>query len=419
MTSHARSGNRESGRPGSPADAARWTPLLFIDRTFGPFFWAKMLSNVGMWVHSIAAAIVVYQLTRSAFLVGMVSVAQFAPPLLLTPWAGVYADRGDRRRQLVLGRCVSAIGVGSLAVWIVTFGLDTRTGAAAVILTALISGLGIAIGVPAEHALIPALVRPTELQAAVALNAIPLTVARTGGPALGAFLVATTPPATAFALAASLHLLFVLVVSIIPIRNMDRPPNPDHGVLGGLRYLRQHRWAAALIVGVTTIGIGSEPVITLMPAIAEVYTDDPRLVGVLASSFGGGAGLAFFLLAVGRRYLWLPRLGTLGLLMLATSMGGVLVSPTPTSAGISLAVGGVGMTFALTSMTTLLQQRVPEALRGRMMALWAVAFLGSRPLAAAATGGLADAVSLRFSLATVVLIVLIGALISRPGRMAN
>lgn len=390
---------------------------LLADPTFGPFFAGKLLSTIGMWVHNIAAAIVVFELTRSALLVGMVSVAQFTPQLVLTPWSGARADRSDRRRQLLAGRLVTASGSGGLVVWILLVGLDGDLGAAAVIGAALIVGIGFSLGGPAMNAVLPALVRPNELPNAVALNSVPFTIARAAGPAIGAGLVTSVGPVVAFGVAAVTNLLFAVVLALITIRPVDRPIARDGSVRAGLRHLRADPVMAALLIGVATIGVGADPVITLTPAIADGFGADARLVGTLASSFGIGAGLAFLVLGVARRRFGLVRLGGGGLGLLAAGTVGLAAAPVAAAAVAAMVVGGAGMTFSLTSLTTLIQQRVPEELRGRMMALWAVAFLGSRPLTAGITGAVADAIAVEAALVLVAVVVTAGALACRPTRL--
>jgi MFS family permease len=406
----------ESGT--GPSEPPRSTLRVLTDRTFGSFFAAQVLSTMGIWIHNIAAAILVYELTRSALMVGLVSVAQFAPQLLFTPISGAHADRGDRRRQMVLGRLVTAVGSGGLAVWIVTLGVVGPAGAITVIAAAFIVGTGYSIGNPAMHAIVPALVRPSELASAVALNSLPFTIARAAGPALGALLAASIGAAWAFAMAAVSHVTFAVVLALLTIRPVERAPSKDSRVRAGLRYVRRRPGLFALLLGVATIGIGADPVITLTPPIADALGAGAGLVGALASAFGIGAGVAFLVLGRAQRWLGLPRLGVTGLGLLGGSMLAVALSPTPGASLTALGVGGVGMTFALTSQTTMIQQLVSEEFRGRVMALWSVAFLGSRPLAAAMNGAIADTFSLEAALTLVAVLVAGGAWLTRPTRLS-
>jgi MFS family permease len=389
---------------------------LLFDRTFGPYFAGKLLSTIGVWVHNIAAAIVVWELTRSAFLVGAVSVGQFLPQLILTPLSGAHADRGDRRRQIILGRFVTAAGSLGLVVWSAVVGLDGTVGAAAVIVAATVVGIGFAVGGPAMQALLPALVRPAELPTAIAVSSMPFTIARASGPAIGAVLVASVSPSVAFSLAAATNLLFAAIIWRLPIRHVERPASKDSRVRAGWRYVRSDAAMTALLLGVVTIGFGADPVITLTPSIAADLGAGSSLVGVLASAFGVGAGLAFVVLGRVRTWLGLPTLGTTGIATMAVGMATLAAAPTQAVAVGALLLAGAGMTFSLTSLTTLIQQQVPEDLRGRVMALWAVAFLGSRPIAAATSGSIADATSATVSLLLVVAILVVGAVVARPSR---
>jgi MFS family permease len=398
---------------------ARGSLALLADPVFGPFFAGKLLSTAGIWIHNIVAAILAFQLTRSAFVVGLVSVAQFAPQLLFAPLSGAVADRGDRRKQLVLGRLIAAAGSGGLALWIALVGVDGLPGAAPVVGAALVVGVGFVVGGPAMHALLPTLVRPGELAAAIALNSVPFTVARAGGPALGALVAASAGPEFAFAIAAAANLAFALVMLWLPIGGRPvQEPGADRSVRAGLRHLKVDPTLVLLLVGVGAIGIGADPAITLTPPLSDGFGRGSELVGVFASSFGVGAGLAFVVLSPARRWLGLPLLGTVGLALLATGMLALIVTPVAWLAVLAFGVGGTGMTFSLTSLSTQMQERLPDGLRGRVMALWSVAFLGSRPFAAAINGAIADAWSVDAALVVVAAVLLLAAWLCRPTRLA-
>lgn len=396
---------------------ARGSLRLLGDPTFGPFFVGQLLATAGVWVHNIAAAIVVYELTRSAALVGAVSIAQFGPQLLLASWSGAMADRGDRRRQVVWGRLVTVLGSGGLALWIATIGLDGVPGALAVVAAALVVGIGFALGGPAMQALIPSLVRPSELASGVTLSAAPFTLARAGGPAIGALIVTTAGPAAAFAVAAASNLAFAVLVMVLAIPHVERSPASDGSVRAGFRHIRGDGAVLALLLGACTVGIGADPVITLSPPIADALGGGSRLVGWLASAFGIGAVLAFPLLGWLRRRAGLPRMASGGLLVMAAGLGLLALAPVAWLALGAMGIAGVGITLAVTSLSTQLQQRSPEHLRGRIMAVWLIAFLGSRPLAAGVNGGIADVLSPAAALAVVVGVLVGGAWLVRPARI--
>ncbi|MPZ88615.1 MAG: MFS transporter [Nitriliruptorales bacterium] len=414
-------GVRQVAGPEHPAGAepARGTVRLLLDRTVGPYFAAKVLASMGIWIHNVVAAIVVYQVSGSALLVGAVSIAQFTPQVFLAPWMGAVADRGDRCGQVVAGRLGTAAGSGALAVWIAVIGLEGPRGAAAVIAAALVVGIGFAVSGPAMHALEPALARPSELPVVITIATSPFTVARAAGPALGALLLVIAGPAVAFGVASSCQLAFAFVVWRLRLRSVVRPESSDGSVLAGVRYLRRDAAVALLLIGVTGVGFGVDPVITLSPPLAAGYGAGAELVAAMASAFGAGAAVTVFLLGPVRRRFSQSRIGSAGLGVLAASMAAVAASPTSALAVAFLFVGGMGMMGAITSLTTQIQQRVPEELRGRVMALWSVCFVGSRPLAAAINGAIADLWSPEAALVVLAALLAAAAILARPSRIAR
>lgn len=389
---------------------------LLVDRRIGPYFAAKLVSNVGVWIHNVVAAVLMYELTRSALLVGLVSVCQFTPQLVLAPYAGALADRGRRQLQAVAGRALSALGSALLAVSLLAVGPE-RAGPAMVLVSASVVGLGFALGTPAMHALVPSLVRRDELGSLITIDTTPMTIARSVGPALGALLLTLSGPVTAFAVAATFQLALAIVVSGFRLPPTPQPNGGDRSALGGFRYLRVDPTVGLLLLSVVGIGLGVDPVITLTPAVADQLGGNARLVASMASAFGLGAASTPLFLGWLRKRWQDPSLGRAGLLLLAGGMGMLGLSPVAWTAVVSLYLGGVGMMLSITCVTTQLQRRLPEELRGRIMGLWTVAFIGSRPLAATINGALADLFSVQVAL-TVLAAGLIGiAYLARPARV--
>jgi len=399
--------------PKHESEPARRVPELLRDRTFGPYFVGQIVATMGVWIHNVAAAIIVWELTRSTALVAAITIGQFVPQILLTPWSGARADRADRRRQLVAGTAITAMGTGLLAAWSAGPGLNGTTGAYAVVVTATVVGTGFAIGGPAAQALMPSLVRRSELTTAIAISAVPMTVARALGPAIGALLVTTVGPTITFSVVTVLQ----IVHGVMMFRRTTAPGNGtrrDTRILGAVSYLGRDRPMGYLLVGVTIVGLGVDPVITLTPAFADALGGGGDIVGLLTTAFGVGAILGFLVQPRLRRRMGLERSATTGLVVLAAGLAPLALVSAATMAVVPLMIAGTGMTLSLTAFTTAIQQRVPDALRGRIMALWSIAFLGSRPLAAALSGVLSDVAGEDIALAAAVLIILAGAVLSRP-----
>lgn len=400
----------------SRPELPRSTFRVLLDPNFGAYFGAKVVAAVGVWVSNIVAAVMVFGMTRSALLVGAVSVAQFLPQVMLGPIAGSRADRGDRLRLMVIGRLISAAGAGALTIWVAAVGVEGLPGSAPVIGAAFVIGVGFAISSSAMHAILPALVRPSELSTAVALDGTPHTIARAAGPAVGALILATAGPAPAFAVASIAFLLNALVAARLRLRPMEMNAGGDRSVRAGLRYLRRDPPSALLLVGVAAVGLGIDPVLTLTPPLAARLGGGDQLVGWLVSAFGLGSATVIVLMGPIRDILGIRRMNPTGFGVFAVAYVALALAPTSAFALVAFLAAGAGMMLAITSLTTQLQSRLPEELRGRIMALWAVAYLGSRPLAAAINGAVADYHSVLAALLVTTSILLVGGIVARPDR---
>lgn len=381
----------------------------------------KILSTIAVWTTNIAGAILVFELTGSALIVGLVSVLQFTPQLLLTPFSGAQADRRDRFGQLIAGTSVTFLGTSLLVVWAFALGFTTERDAYVVVLAAGIVGTGFSIGGPALSSLLPTLVRRSELADALALSSLPIIVARSLGPAFGATLYLTAGATVTFTVAVLLHAAFVVVLVVLRARvhlaRREQSTGADRRVRAGIAYLRRSPRTLVQIIGVGIIGVAVDPVTTLTPSLAAELGAPSGFVGTLASAFGLGAAVGFVMLSRVRLRIGLMRLGAVGLTVMGAGMLLVAVAPLPSLAVAGIATSGVGMTFSLNAFTTLVQADVPDALRGRVMALWAMAFLGSRPVTALLTGTLTDLVGVRVAFALSAAVVLLGATATRATRM--
>ncbi|MGY2003541.1 MFS transporter [Blastococcus sp. SYSU DS1024] len=405
----------DGGAEPEPGPAApRPSRRLVTDPVFGPYWAGKLLANVGIWIQNIASAALVWQLTASAFLVGLVSFAQFVPQLVLTPVSGAMADRGSPRRQILLGRVLCALGATVLSGWVLLTPDVADVPPWVVMVSALVVGIGFSVGGPAMHSLLPSLVRPGELPRAVALDNLTLSVGRAVGPAVGGVVAATAGYGIAFGLAAVGHVVFLLAVFRLRTPGAATAPGPRLSVGAGIRYLRTDPVVGVLLLGITAVGIGADPAVTLGPALSDRLGGGPQLVGLLASAFGVGALLGFVVHAGLLRFLDHARLATTGLVLLALSAVGLALAGSEAAAVTAFAVGGVGMTLAMNGVTTLLYDRVPREYIGRIMALWLVGFVGSRPLAAALNGALTDLVSVVAALLATAVFVLGVAAVCRP-----
>lgn len=381
---------------------------LLLDPSFGPWFWGNLVSNTGNWLYNVVAAVVVFQLSGSALLVGLVSVSQFLPLVLLSPWTGAMSDRLDRRWLLVIGQTIAAASALALAVPTALHGVETLPSVWPVLGASLGIGLGQAIAKPAQNALVPLLVDDPDLESAVSLTALTFSVGRALGPGAAGAVLLTVGAGTAFVLNAASFLVLIAALLVVQPRAHDTSAAKDRSALGGLRHVRDDRQIVLLLLAVATAGFVADPVVTLSPPLADLFGGGDVLVAVMVSSFGVAA-IPGALLS-GRLQRRFGGLASAGYGMAMSFMGLVFVAVAwvPAVAVAGFALSGGGSTLAATSFTSVLQRYVAEAFRGRVMALWAVAFLGNRPLAALLDGAAADQFGPRYALVLPAAVAVVG-----------
>lgn len=377
------------------------------DRRFGPYIGANFASNIGNWFQNVAAGIVVFQITGSNTLVGTVSVLQFLATLLLSPWSGAMADRFNRRKLLILAQAISASGAVGLALWVGLDGVEDLPGVWPVLAASGVIGLGYAVGISAMNALIPALVEPNDLDDAIALNSASFTLARAIGPALAGLVVAALGAAWAFGINALTFLPLIIVLMFIRPRDVQQRGG-DGSVRAGLAYVKERKAMLWLVLATLAVGWAGDPVNTLSPAYADMFGLDETFVGLQVAAFGSGAAVASLAVGVVRTRLGLVSSTKVGLVLLAIGLLGYAAAPHEVVVLAALFIAGVGFLLGVTTTNSNLQRRLDENMRGRVMALWSMAFLGSRPLAAIIDGGVADLVSPRVGVASAALPLLVG-----------
>jgi MFS family permease len=394
---------------------------LMFDPVFGALFWGKMFAVVAVWTHGIVAAIVMYDATHSALMVGMVGVVQFGPQLILSPTSGKWADTGNPARQILLGRVLCVAGSGFAAVWLFADSdLKGMAIAIPVLIGSLLVGFGFVVGGPAMQSIVPNLIREGELSTAMALNSMPMTVGRIVGPATGAYLAAHLGSASGFAVSAALHLVFAIFLLVVTFPSPpERRAGTDFRVRTAIRYVWRDRPLLLALVAVTTVGIASDPSITLTPSMADELGGGTHLVGLLSASFGVGAGVGMAVLAIMGGRMASARVSSIGMVGLAAGCGVLTIATAPALALTGFTLSGLGFGWAMTGLSTVVQERAPEELRGRIMALWLVGFLGSRPIAAALLGGTADAVSVQAAFAVAAALTAVVALWCRPSNLVG
>ena len=383
-----------------PAAAFR----LIRHRNFGPYFIGNAASASGTWFQNLAAQLLVYRLTHSPFLLGVLNFGNFIPVLVLAPWAGSAADRFDLRRVVL----VTQLGSTTLSALLAVLAWTGHAPVWVVIVCALGLGIGSAFAAPASQALIADLVPRSELQSAVALNSMTYNLARAGGPALAALSVKHLGIPASFAINSASYLLLVAGVLVVrTTKPRRRASRAETRLRESLRLVRERPRLLAFLLIVTAIGFASDPVNTEAPAFARAFGKPDTWSGVLIGVFGAGAVAAAFLLA--GRVAGSTRRMLVTLTLLGAGIAGFALSHVLWLAFGFLTIAGFGYLASNTSATSRLQLEVAEHQRGRVMALWSVAFLGLRPIASLADGGIAGLAGVRAAGVCLSVPVLLGA----------
>jgi MFS family permease len=364
---------------------------LIFSRHYGPYFFGNAASATGTWFQNLASALLIFQLTHSAFLLGVLSFGQFVPALVLAPWTGSVADRFDRRRLLFVLNVVATVLTSILAVL-------TWTGHAnewVLIAFGFGNGLTSAVTSPASSAMVATIVPRRELAAAVTLNSMTFNLARALGPVLAAACVRTLGFGASFAVNAGSFV--VLAVAVLLLRPVQQRFEHREGsqLRRSLELLKRPRLRLFLIV-IAVVGFASDPINTEAAAFASAFGRNPNTwAGVIIGCFGAGAVTAALVLA-GRAEASRRR-ATITLVTLGAGIVVFALMPSVWLALVPAAVAGFGYLATNAGTTSRLQLEVADEERGRVMALWGVAFFGLRPLASLADGAIAGGVGVRWA----------------------
>jgi MFS family permease len=366
-------------------------------RNFRIFFVGQLISQVGTWLQFIAQALLVLKLTDSGVALGLVTAFQFLPVLVFGAWAGVISDRVDKRRLMLVTQ--TAMMVFALALGL--FVLSGHITVAGVYLLAALTGTANAFDNPSRRVMITELVGDAEMANAVSLNSAILTGSRVVGPALAAWLINSVGIGWCFvANAASFVAMLVALEMIHPadLHVNERIPKEKGQIVEGLRYVWRDddlRLAIVLMGVVATISFNWQ---VLLPLLAEHdFHGTDNTYAFITSVFSVGSLVGSLLIA--RRHTMDNRLLARASVGLGVASFLVALAPTvPTAALAGALAGATGIAFLSATMTALQLGSIP-AMRGRVMALYSILFLGSTPIGGPLAGWIAQEFGTRWSIA--------------------
>ena len=365
-------------------------------RNYRLFFFGQLVSVAGTWMQSVAQSFLVLDLTHSGTQLGLTSAARFLPMFLFGPVGGVFADRMDRKRVLYLTQSLSGLLAAVFAVTVATHSIRLWV----IYLLAIALGFVNVFDNPARQSFISEMVSAEDLPNAVTLNSVAMNMARVFGAALGGVIAAAIGLALCFACNA---LSFAAVlVSLAAMRTSElfpakRVTRQKRQVREGLRYVRSTPELLIPLVMIAVIGtLAWEFQVSLPLMASKVFHGGAASYGVMASVMGGGAVVGGLISAARSR----PRARALCLAAVGWGIA-ILAAAVAPSMALELAalvfVGYGSITFNSLAKTTLQLAAKPE-MRGRVMALWALAWLGSTPIGGPIVGWAGQAIGARWAL---------------------
>ncbi|MGB9069535.1 MAG: MFS transporter [Candidatus Acidiferrales bacterium] len=379
-------------------------------RNFQFFFSGQIISLVGTWMDMVAEAWLVYRLTGSSLLLGTVTFAGQLPVLLISPFAGLVADRLNRRKIVITTQFASMIIAGILA----GLTLSKHVTVEQVIILAALMGVVNAFDIPARQSFLVEMVGREDLMNAIALNSSMFNAARIIGPSIAGILVASFGEGWCFFANSVSYIAVIaglLLMKVPPRPRAAESVSPFEHIAEGFRFVRHAGPIRALLLLVGLVSLVAMPYAVLMPVFAaKILHGNARTLGILMTSAGLGALIGALMLASRRGVKGLSRIVSIacaafGLTLILFSFSHWWIL----SALLLIPVGFSVMT-QMGSTNTLIQSMVPDRLRGRTMAVYSMMFLGVAPFGALLSGWSADRIGAPHTLAIGGVIAILGAI---------
>ncbi|MBX6373799.1 MAG: MFS transporter [Acetobacteraceae bacterium] len=362
------------------------------------FFASSLLSWTGLWMHRVAVIWLAWELTGSSSWVGLVAFCDLIPAVVVSPLAGAMADRVDRMRLTM----VAQLGIAAQAA---TLGLLAATGLlgiATLLVFELAGGMAQSFAQPARQTLVPAVVPPADLPAAVALNSLCFNVARFIGPALAGPLIAVYGPAPAILFNASAYVVATLTVPMLAVAQTERRGHAGRGsllgdVLAGLRYAARHPGLGPVLGLAAAVALLVRGVQEILPPYVErLFGMGVQGLAMLTGAFGIGALVAGVLLASRGRLAGTTRISNLAIAGQGLAlMGFVATGWFPFGVFCAGLLGAVSSVHGIAAQT-LAQSASDPAMRGRVLSLWGLIVRVFPALGALILGLLGEAFGLRW-----------------------
>ena len=359
-------------------------------RNYRLFFGGQIVSLLGTWITTTATSWLVYRLTHSAVLLGLVGFAGQFPAFLLGPFAGILVDRWDRRKLLVGTQTVSMLQSLLLA----ALTLSGRVTIEAIVLLSILQGLVNAFDMPGRQAFVIALIEnKADLGNAIALNSSMVNVARLLGPSIAGAVIAATSEGWCFLIdgVSYLGVIAALLLMRVPVRAASARPRALEQFMEGVRYAFGFSPIRSIMLLLALVSLVGVPYSVLMPIFATtVYHGGPHTLGLLMTASGAGALIGALWLARRRSVVGLGRFIVIASALFGAGLTAFSFSRVLWLALPCLVVAGFGFMGQMAASNTIIQTIVDDAKRGRVMSFYMMAFLGTAPFGSLMAGWLSS-----------------------------
>lgn len=365
----------------------------FNSRNYRLYFIGQGASLIGTWMQQIALSWLVYRLTRSAFLLGLVGFATQIPQTILTPITGVLADRWNRYRIMIVNQVLEMVEAVILAILVFTH----RIAIWQIVILGIILGIVNALDGPTRHAFIVQLVEKREdLPNAIALNSAMFNTARVIGPAIAGILIALVGEGVCFLINAASFLAVIAALLAMRIRPQEiKPPAAESGIFRELRegfsYTFGMKPVRMIIIHFAWVSLMGMSFTVLVPILADkILKGGVHGLGFLMGAIGAGALTGAIVLAARKRADGLWKLIALSSTIFGISLILLAVSRSYVFSLFLMFFSGTGMTSQMTCSNTFLQTTCDDSKRARVMAFYLLAFFGTIPIGNLMLGALAN-----------------------------
>jgi MFS family permease len=378
-------------RGAKTATPPKWATTLraLRHRNFQLFFSGQLISLTGTWMQSVAQAWLVYSMTKSALLLGTVGFASQIPVFLVAPFGGITADRVNRQRLVIATQTASMILAGILA-WLT---LTHRVHVWHIFLLAGLLGVVNAFDIPGRQSFLIDMVGKEDLMNAIALNSSMFNGARVIGPAVAGILVARIGEGWCFAANAISYIAVLIGLLLMKVRSVPRISNrsPIEDIIEGFRWVNRTKIIRSLLLLIGVVSLVGMPYTVLMPVFADkILHGGARGLGILMGATGVGALFGALTLAAKTGIKGLGRWVTITCATLGISLFLFSFSTSFWLSAALLLPCGYSMMLQMACSNTLIQTIVPDHLRGRVMSLYSMMFMGMAPFGAFFGGALAN-----------------------------